>query len=56
MKSHTLANKLLALPDQLVFIHPTDRNKAYPCDVVEVRINGIVLSPVTGSDKKGGER
>ena len=47
MKSHALARELLALPDQFVYIHPTDKEKAYPCDCITVRLNGIVLTPQT---------
>ncbi len=45
MRSHELAKKLLALPDQFVYIHPTDKDKAYPCDSVSQRLNGLVLTP-----------
>ncbi len=54
MKSHALANKLLELPDQPVYIHPTDSNKAYPCESISVRLNGIVLTP-TIRKEEGGE-
>lgn len=45
MRSHELARLLLAHPDQFVYIHPTDKNKAYPCERIIVRLNGIVLMP-----------
>ncbi len=51
MRSHALARKLLSLPDQFVYIHPTNKDKAYPCESVIVRLNGIVLTPqITGKE------
>lgn len=53
MRSHALARKLLELPDQFVYIHPTDKDKAYPCDCIILRLNGIILTPK--NTEKAGE-
>lgn len=53
MKSHALARKLLELPDQFVYIHPTDKDKAYPCNSIIIRLNGIVLMP--HNTEEGGD-
>lgn len=53
MKSHTLAKKLLELPDQFVYIHPNDTEQAYPCNHITVLLNSIVLTSVP---EKGGEK
>lgn len=54
MKSHAIANRLLELPDQLVFIHPSDPDKAHRVSHITPTINGIVLtSEPTG--REGGE-
>lgn len=54
MMSHALAHKLLALPDQLVFIHPSDPDKAHRVSRVVATVNGILLT-TAATDQKGGE-
>lgn len=53
--SHTLAHKLLALPDQLVFIHPSDPDKAHRVSCIVVTLNSIVLT-TADADQEGGEQ
>ena len=55
MMSHTLAHELLAQPNQLVFIHPSDPDKAHRISRVVVTINGIFLT-TDATAQEGGER
>lgn len=54
MRSHELARQLLALPDQFVYIHPTDPRQAYPIQHIHQSLNGIILTPQIS--KKGGRK
>ena len=59
MMSHALAQKLMELPNQYVFIHPRDPERANAVTHLVQRLNGIVLmsQPVAaGEDEKGGRR
>lgn len=59
MMSHALAQKLMELPNQYVYIHPSDPERANAVTHLVQRLNGIVLmsQPVAADeDEKGGRR
>lgn len=55
MTSHELARRLLELPDQFVFIHPSDPDRANKVNHIVVMLNGIILVSEL-PDKKGGDQ
>lgn len=57
MMSHALAQKLMELPNQYVYIHPSDPERANAVTHLVQRLNGIVLmSQPADEDEKGGRR
>ena len=57
MMSHSLAQKLMALPNQFVFIHPDNPDHANAVSHIVQRLNGIVLlAKISDETKEGGQK